>query len=268
MVPGGGDSVAAGGAAQRQADKRAAAVRHCRAMPRMAETRLTRARRHVSNNRPNPSPRGHTNHTTGPVFWLAVILLGPPSRADAQWRRGRFVRLTAAGAAPECSEAIAPKSPDFPFHSGRQIARRSTRIAARSLAAGRRRRQGGEGWSFNARTRNAPTRAIGRTGNRRKSGRCAGWPARAGRGHEQPHEDGREDEIGHAQSLGKQVLGENEQADCPGEGAENEIAERRQPWIRWLAEGPGQGAQADFPKQLDARLEKQFADDFKEEFER
>lgn len=90
----------------------------------------------------------------------------------------------------------------------------------------------------------------------------------AKRGHEQPHDNGREDEVGQAQFLGNQVCGEDKQADSPGKSAENEIAERRKPRIRWLAEGFRQRAQADFSEELDACLEKQFADDFKEEFER
>ena len=55
------------------------------------------------------------NNVLGPVFWLAVVLPHPPSRAGAQWHVDGVVWLTAAGAAPEWSEGLPPTSPDFPF---------------------------------------------------------------------------------------------------------------------------------------------------------
>ena len=52
--------------------------------------------------RSSPTP-GNTHPRFRPVFWLAVILFRHlPARNVAQWRLAGVVRLTAAGAAPEC----------------------------------------------------------------------------------------------------------------------------------------------------------------------
>jgi len=80
----------------------------------------------------HPHPGVHTIHSikAGLLAYLHSPL--PAFPCIAQWHWGRFVRFTAAGAAPDCLgndlKISYPKSPDFPFHSGAQTARQRTEI--------------------------------------------------------------------------------------------------------------------------------------------